>query len=315
MKPGVYPFLTMEEYLKLPAFSAGLTNEILDRCPLAAWFASWMNPNRVIETNDASDAGSIAHAILLEGSEACCTVIDPKDHPAEKTGNIPDGWTNKSIRAARDAAREAGKIPVLAGDVITIRNMAASARAFIDTLRDSEPAIWRMFEPDGGESEVTMLWREGETLCRMRPDRIALDRGVICDAKFTKRSAEPDAWGRTLFATMGYYVSAAFYRRGIQALFGVACDYVFLNVEQEPPHLCSLVGVDPTAFALGDEKVAAGLREWQRCVSSGRWPAYPNRVCYPELPPWLATRWEEQQTSGRIGIPYDIAKAFERTDA
>ena len=46
------------------------------------------------------DAGTIAHEILLEGSQNCVTVIDPADHPAEKTGTTPSGWTNKSLGAS-----------------------------------------------------------------------------------------------------------------------------------------------------------------------------------------------------------------------
>src|ERR1700693_4471465 len=96
---------TMQEYLDLPAVSASLVCDILDKCPRAAWWNSYLNPDRVRETSALMDAGTVAHAILLEGSEACCTVIDPNNHPAEKTGAIPEGWTNKSIRAARDIVR------------------------------------------------------------------------------------------------------------------------------------------------------------------------------------------------------------------
>lgn len=300
MTPGTYPRLPMAEYLKLPAFSSSLVLNMLERCPRAAWFESWLNPNRVIENNQASDAGSIAHEILLEGSEACCCVIDPFDHPSKTTGAYPEGWTNGSIKAARDAARTAGKIPVLKSDMALIRDMAGAARAFIETLRATEPAIWAAFQPDGGDSEVTMLWDDGGTLCRMRPDRVSKDRRIVIDAKFTKRSAEPDSWGRTLFASMGYYVTAAFYRRGIRALFGVDCDYVFLNVEQDPPHLCSLVGVDPATLALGGEKVSVALRRWQECVAANNWSGYPTRICYPDLPAWIGAQWEERQINEGI---------------
>ena len=64
----------------------------------------------VRETSAEMDAGTVAHAILLEGNSDVVTIIDPTNHPAEKTGNIPDGWTNKSIRAARDSARASGKL-------------------------------------------------------------------------------------------------------------------------------------------------------------------------------------------------------------
>lgn len=315
MKPGVYPGLPMQAYLDLPAVSSSIIRDLIERCPRAAWHASWLNPHRERESTDAQDAGTIAHGILLEGSTAGVEVIDPADHPAEKTGAIPDGWTNKSIRTARDNARAAGKIPVLKDDMIRIRAMVDSARAFIDSLRDTEPAVWAAFQPDGGESETTIVWQDGRTLCRIRPDRLSADRRLMIDAKFTATSAEPSSWGRTQMTRMGYYQSAAFYRRGVAAAFDVEeAAYHFLVVETEPPHLCSLVGVDPEAFALGAEKVAAGLSLWQQCVREDHWPAYPNRAVYPELPAYESARWQERQGCDEHGIPFDLDKLFPRKE-
>lgn len=297
MNPGIYPDLPMADYLALPALSAGVVRTMVDRCALAAWFESPLNPDRVIDSSAATDTGSIAHAILLEGSRACVAVIDPANHPAEKTGAIPDGWTNKSIRAARDEARAAGKIPVLADAMDAIDAMVTAAQAYIATLRDSEPAVWQAFQPNGGRSEVTMAWQEGDTLCKLRADRIATDHGLIVDYKTSGVSVEPDRWCRTQLAGLGYYLSAAWYRRGVRALTGVDPAYVFLCQEVEPPYLCSLVGLDPSGLALGDEKCGAGLRQWQECVRTGTWPTYPNRVCYPELPVWERARWDEQALS------------------
>lgn len=315
MKPGVYQGVSMPEYLAIEAASASLLRIIIDECPYAAWFASHLNPNRVRDSSAEKDCGTIAHEILLEGSEDCCVVIDPFDHPAKTTGAIPDGWTNGSIRAARDLARAAGKIPVLPKDMALISGMVNSARTFIESLRTDEPAIWSAFQPDGGDSELTCLWDDDGTLCRMRPDRISKDRRVIIDPKFTKRAAEPESFARTQFSPMGYRISAAFYRRGAEWLFGTLPDYVFLVVEQDPPHLCSLVGVDPQGFEFGGEQVSFGLREWAHCVASGRWPAYPTRVCYPVLNAWELARWQERQGLGPDGIPYDISKLFERNAA
>jgi hypothetical protein len=293
----------MADYLRLPAVSASLVRAMTDRCPRAAWAASWLNPAPLPDdATAASDAGSIAHAIVLEGSEACCQAIDPADYPAEKTGAIPDGWTNKAIRAARDAARAAGKIPVLVRDMATIRAMALSARSFIDGLRTTEPAVWAAFEPAGGESELTITWDDAGVPCRIRPDRISVDRTVIIDAKFTKTSAHPDVWARSQLAGMGYATSAAFYRRGVRAAFGVECDYVFLVVEQEPPYLCSLVGLDPAWKAYGDAVVRQGLAAWRKCLARDEWPSYPSRAAYPEMPGWMAAQIEEREVAS-TGTP------------
>ncbi|OGT54227.1 MAG: hypothetical protein A3E01_00120 [Gammaproteobacteria bacterium RIFCSPHIGHO2_12_FULL_63_22] len=300
----------MSEYLGLEAASASIIKRILGECPRAAWSESWLNPRRSVNNNGASDRGTICHAILLEGSEDCLVAIDPRDHPAEKTGNVPDGWTNKSIRAARDEARAAGKIPILLDDHASIMNMVSATWEFLQTVKDTEPAIWAMFQPDGGSSEETVVWQDGQTLCKMRTDRWSADRGVICDYKTTERSVEPSSWGRSQLIGMGYYLSAAWYRRGAMAATGVQPDYVFLAQEVNPPYLCSLVGVEPAMLEAGAHMIEQGLMQWERCVESGQWPAYPNRVCYPETPAYMLAQWEaaEIREIEEHGMPADRAK-------
>jgi hypothetical protein len=307
MKPGIYPGLAMAEYLAAEAVSATLLKAVIEECPRAAWWRSWMNPHAPARTSDAAQgAGTIAHACLLEGSTDCVQVIDPNDHPAEKTGNIPEGWTNKSIRTARDQALNAGKVPVFPSTMAVIEAMVAAAREFIESLRESEPAIWAAFQPSGGESEVTLVWEDNGTLCRIRPDRISTDRRIIVDYKTGGTSAEPDTWGRAQMVRMGYYTSAAFYRRGAQAAFGVTPDYVFLVQEQEAPYLCSLVGIDPAGCALGERRIARALRTWKACANANSWPGYPTRVCYVEIPPWEHSRDEAIEVAR--GNPYDYGK-------
>lgn len=300
-KPGVYPALAMSDYLSSPAVSASLVQDCLYRCPRAAWFNSWLNPLFVPDASSAAqNTGSIAHSILLEGNSDCVRAIDPLDYPAEKTGNIPGGWTNTAIRDARDDALRDGKIPVLVGQMSEIEAMVAEARRYIDSLQKAEPAIWALFQPSGGQSELTLAWDDAGTLCRIRPDRIAADHRLICDYKTGGTTAEPDTWGRTQMIRMGYYVSASFYRRGCKAIFGREPDYVYLVQEQEAPYLCSLVGVPPIGYEMGSIQIERGLNIWKDCVSRDRWPAYPARVCYPQFPAYEMLRVEEKETHGPI---------------
>ena len=290
--PGVYPGRPMAEYLGAPALSASLLQTAIDECPRAAWFSSWLNPKAPARASSAvQNTGTIAHGILLEGSTDMVEVIDPNLYPTKSTGNIPDGWTNVDIRKARDAAIAAGRTPVLAPQMVIIRAMVEEAWRFIESLRATEPMIYELFQPGAGDTELTVLWDEG-VLCRIRPDKINAARTLMGDYKTTLRSAEPGTWGRTQMVGMGYYTSAAFYRRGIEATFGTRPEYVYLVQEQEPPFLCSLVGLDPGAWELGGRKVARGLELWKECERRAYWPGYPTRVCYPEIPPWEAARWE-----------------------
>lgn len=301
MTPGEYPGLPMHEYLALPAIGSGVIKAINDRCPMAAWHESYLNPHRTPDPSKESDAGELAHALVLEGSDARVCVVDPQDYPAATTGNIPDGWTNKAIKAVRDEARCAGKVPVLLPQWSRIKAMADSARAFIDSLRTTEPAIWRAFQPGGGDAELTALWDEAGTLCRLRTDRVSTARDLVVDLKFTGVSAEPESFGRNGLLRMQYAISAGFYRRGLRALHGTDVSYLFIVIEQDPPYLCSLVGLDPTWTAYADARVARGLRDWQACSANQKWPGYPARAVYPELPPWEIQRFEEQEIESPWG--------------
>jgi hypothetical protein len=314
LEPGIYPGLPMAEYLAQPCASSSLIQTVIAECPRAAWHRSWLNPKPPAWSSGAAqDAGTIAHSILLEGgSTAMVEVIDPTLYPTRTTGHIPDGWTNKEIRAARDYAIAAGKIPVFPGTMRTIGAMVEAALAFLDSLKQSPDelarAVHAAFQPGGGESELTMVWDDASGVrCRIRPDRASTDRRLLVDYKTGGTTAEPDTWGRTQMVKMGYYVGGAFYRRGVKALCSVTPDYVFFVQEQEAPFLCSLVGIDRIGLDVGARKVARGLATWAACAKSGVWPAYPTSVCYPELPTWELARWENIETNG---TPYYIEKMW-----
>ncbi len=278
-KGTIHSGLAMSQYLELPAVSSGLIKTTLDKCPLAAWQTSWLNPAREDDSTDASDLGTIVHSLLLEGDDEGIELIHPTDYLSDK-GNIPKGWTNNAIRAARDSARSLGKIPVLPEDMLQASAVVGSALAFIESLKSTEPAIWEAFQPGGGEAESVITWVDeiGDTLCKCRPDLLSKDRSVIVDLKTTGTSANPATWARTQMTGQNAYVSSAFYRRGVNALCGVEPAYVFLVVETVPPYLCSLIGTDPHGFELGDEKVLAGIDLWSLCHKRQSWPANPFEV-------------------------------------
>jgi hypothetical protein len=313
VKPGIYPGLAMPEYLAMPAVSSHLLKTLLERCPRAAWFDSWLNPKRPAdESKEIQNVGTIAHSVLLEGSTECVAVIDPRDHPNETGGGHAKGWTNKSIKAARDAAIAAGKVPIFPETMREIEAMVAAAREYIDAIHPKQPAIWAMFQPGGGESETTFVWEDDGVLCRIRPDRISTDRRVTANYKTVSTCAQPDTWARMALFKMGYHLSASFYRRGIRATCGGTPEDVFLVQEQEAPYLCSLVGLDPMANEYADSRIAAALDRWRACAKSGQWDGYPADVCYPEIPAWELGR---QITEDELpGTAYDPAKLWQKSE-
>jgi hypothetical protein len=102
--------------------------------------------------------------------------------------------------------------------------------------------------------------------------------------KSTLASAEPMAWGRRQMIGAGLYMKAAWYRRGMRAAFQMEVETVYLVQEQAAPFLCSLVGLDPAAKALGEQRMLSASREWAACAHAGSWRGYPARAVYPETP-------------------------------
>lgn len=292
--------MNMSEYLALPAFSQGVAEKMLSDCPAAAWWASFLNPNREDDPSDASDKGSIAHAIVLEGSTALCREFDPADYPNAKGGGVATGWSNKAIREARDAARAEGLIPVLKEDFAEIQYMAGQTRTFIAKLDALEPLVARIFRDGEGVSEAVYQWDDDGVPCKIRVDRMAHDYSIIVDLKYSAMSIEPERWGRTTLLNMGYDFAAAFYRRGIKRLTGITPTYLWLNTSTERPYLSTLCGQDAAGIALADAKVELAMKRLRRCYTRKEWPQYPARVAYVETPAWAHAQFEEVQLASGV---------------
>lgn len=300
MKPGIYPGVGMADYLAIKAVNASLLTALIFQCAEKAWFDSPWNPNPPPpDDTDASDAGQIGHALFLEGTDELVEVIDPAMYPTKSSGNIPTGYQNKEIKAARDNARANGRIPILKDKYAVVEQMVASARRKIDRVKARQPAVWQAFQTNGGESETTVVFEVDGVLCKMRPDRMNAQRTAMFDAKFSGVSAEPSSWGRTQLLRMGYYIGAAFYRLGLGGHDNIS--YTYLIVENEAPYLASLVGVTPQLFDIGAQQVQWALTRWKRCVATNTFPGYADDIEYPDTPPWLEADWIAKQAEQPFG--------------
>ena len=273
LKPGIHR-ISMAEYLDIKALSSGLCNTILQCSPYHAKHEQDGRPN---DPSSESDIGTAIHDALLEGIDRIA-VIDADD------------WRTKAAKEAREQARAAGQIPMLARRVAQIEAAVESAKAFI-----ASSELAGVF--DDGAPEQTIIWREGDVLCKARPDWLGADLSVILHVKTTAGSAQPDSWIRNQLIGCGYDVAAAFYERAVYSLPGEGKDAptsVFLVIEQEPPHGCSLVGLAPALVDLASRKAERAIRTWQKCHKSGRFPCYPTRIAYAEPRPWDIAQEEER---------------------
>lgn len=272
----------------VPSLSASIAKVLIDRTPRHAWIQHpRLNPDYEHEDAEKFDIGHAAHAALLQGLNRVHT-IDAKD------------WRKDETKAERDAARAAGRIPILKARAEDLLNMVQVATAAIAACEDLSGLTLA-----DGKAEQTVIWREGPTWCRSKLDWLANDRSLILDYKTTSGSAHPSDWTRSGLEGLGGDVQAAFYTRGIKTCAPDADPkFVFLVQEIDAPYACSFVGVPPAWLDLGMRKVDDALALWSMCMESNNWPAYPSRICWADLPAWAEARYMERIPAG-VGMEID----------
>ena len=275
-RPGIYD-LTMAEYLAdpvgpAPSLSASIAHLLISRSPAHAKRQHpRLTPDYIAEESDAFDLGTAAHAYVLEGGFNL-EIIDALD------------WRTQAARAARDAARAAGKTPVLAHRFVLVQAMAEAAREQL--ARHAA----RPIPLTNGQAERTLVWQEEGVWCRARLDWLHADHRVLDDYK-TCQNANPEAFTRSLFA-FGYSVQAAFYLRGMAAVFGEAeRAFRFIAQETSPPYALAVMALAPDAMVLAEKQVQMALKLWRECLSSGEWPSYEPRIAYADVPAWIEAAW------------------------
>jgi len=282
---GLHFDVSAEDYhadpCMVPSLSSSVARILLDGSPRHAWTAHpRLNP--VQDNDDGSarlDLGSVAHKLVLgKGSDIAVLTFD--------------SFRTKEAQGLRDAARAAGRIPILKADYDRACDMAD---ALTDQMRHIEGFETAFTE---GDSEAVAIWEDGHgTFCRCMMDRLDLKRARLFDYKTVAGSAHPQAVGRRLF-DMGYEVQAAFYERGLYELQAVPdgrLQFFFVAQEIDPPYLATVVQLDEAAMMIGRKKVAAAIELWRRCVESNNWPGYPTQVARIEMPPWVENRWLERE--------------------
>ncbi|OLT22878.1 hypothetical protein BJF79_46200 [Actinomadura sp. CNU-125] len=278
-KPGVYDDIPADLYHSDPVPGGSLSSSEARRllppsCP--ALFRHYKDNPSARETTKALDFGSAAHSIVLEGDESAIVEIDAEN------------YKTKAAQAQRDAARLAGRVPLLPHELATVRAMAKAIKA--------NPIAAKLLE--AGQAERSLFWADPETGIRRRArldwsrDPIGGRRVIVPDYK-TAVSAEPRKFSRAAH-DHGYHCQADWYLDAVQALDLAGPDAAFLFIVQEKtaPYVVTVCELDADAMALGRALNRAALDIYRRCVETGRWPGYSDDIVHISLPPWAANDLE-----------------------
>lgn len=278
MKPGIHT-LSTDTYHADPCDTPSLSASIAHLLVTAsAAHARANHPKLTVdhkrETEEKFDVGTCVHSLLLEGVDLVEIVH-------------ADSWRTKWAQEAKADARAHGRIPLLPNQGEAVLAMVDAVRKQIAEL-DVDP-----LPLTGGRPEQTLVWQEDDVACRARVDWLHSGYAYVDDVKTTSRLANPEGFSKSLFS-LGYDLKAAFYLRGLKALTGVDAEFRWLVIETSPPYALSVVSPGPDVLELGEAKVEWALNAWRECLTTDRWPSYPTRVCYADVPGYEEARWLER---------------------
>lgn len=276
--PGIHFDISEAHYhgdllMATPTLSRGEAVKLLDESALHLWCSHpRLGAKTFTQPTKKMDFGQAAHAMVL-GSGQEIDVVDA------------DNWTTKAAKEARDAIREAGRIPLLKAD--KERADVVKAAFF---MRLKEFGLLELFE--AGRSEVTLLSNEGEGIhLRARCDKLTIQeeqgKAIIFDPKFCE-SANPSALGRQV-VNMGYVVQESWYRQVLQGCrpdLGGRIRFIYLFMEDQYPFVMTPVELNGEFKAVGVSKMMRGIAQWKKCLAEDRWPGYTSKIVELEAPKW-----------------------------
>lgn len=269
------------EYHALRALSASGAWTMIQECPAQFWHDSPWNPNFVPKNKRDFDVGTAAHLAVLE-----------PDRMADRVVLIDaENYKKAAAQAARDAAWNAGLVPLLPKDHELVDGIASALRA----------DQWASDLLDGCESEISFTWIADGVPCKARVDLISRDGAVFGDLK-TSTSANPRTFQRNAF-NMGHFLRDPWYRDGWERATGQRILYYwFVVISREPPHLVTVCRLDERAIEWGRMMIRKARRLFCECQDAGCWPGYCREPMTLSLPAWSEFQLADREQAGEFSV-------------
>lgn len=255
--------------------SAALNKSRLHRFSISPQWFKWCEEHPEEDT-EALVVGGAFHKLVLE----------------------PDGFENEYVVAQpidrRTTAGKAAWAELLeSGKQI----LTAEQFALISAMRDAVKANPHTNFLTTGEVEQSYYFTDELTgiECKVRPDcfKRVRDRGCIVDLKSVRSAATEDFIRDAI--KYGYDLQAAIYKTGVEKEYGIPCDFVFVAVEKEPPHMINILQADELFLRRGEDLFREYLGLYKRCTETGNWFGYTGEfgmINNLGLPAWLAKEVE-----------------------
>lgn len=262
--------LTNGEYHASPGLSASGAKLLLPpSCP-----AIYKYQREHPVHKDIYDFGSAAHKMVL-GSDDVIVEVEADD------------WRSKAAREARDEAREAGNIPMLAKHYTVVQAMAAA-------VREHPIASWLLDQP--GTPEQSAAWTDERTGTPLRaqfdylPDK-ADTHAYLVDYKTTV-GADLDHFSKDV-RNLRYHLQAAWYLEAATQLGYIDTRWLWIAQEKTPPYLVAVYDIDPWDLAIGTHLMRQSIDVYAECVKTDTWPGYPPEVQTVEFPRFYTDQFQD----------------------
>lgn len=272
---GLYPGVSLEEYLAWPYCSQSLLKTIRDRSPAHAREERDNPP----APTDAQRLGDAIHRAVLQPDlfykEFVCAPEGDR-----RTKAVREAW--------EELAQENPEATILHPDEF-------HACRFIRDAVHSHPTASKLLK--GAEFELSAVWEDnvpGYTpfLSKGRFDIVNRRLRLLADLKTTK-DASPRSFRRDIYRYF-YYGQAGHYLSGARAL-GIDVDaFLIIAVEKKPPYGMAVYSLKGEALKAAIDELTQLKSFYAECLARDAWPAYPTDIQEIDLATWAYYEIEER---------------------
>jgi len=265
MQDGIH-HLSDQEYFALDLPSSTTTKRLLTGTNA---HAGWERDHPEDDDSDALAIGALVHALVLAPS-----TVDTAFIRTERLDlRTKEGKAKKAALLARSSH---------SGARIINDDQWAEAEAMAAAIV-AAPS-WQRMQPLIAHREITIIGDINGTKCKAKFDAASADLSLVVDIK-TTLSANPRDFSKQI-ASFNYHHQAAFYRRLARSVGGSnRFDFVFVAVEKQPPHLCTVYRLCDNAIDLADRRIDEVVARWNQ-VQNGDRRGYPEIIQDVDVPSW-----------------------------
>ena len=279
---GICPDLAPDPYHADPALGSTDVKQLATKTP--AHFHEYQSRPRMFSAQQHARMalGSLIHCMILEpGEEFERFAIQPASIKVRR-GKAWDEWhatigDREVVSQNQWDSAEKATAAVLSHPIAP-RILSGRRECSAFWTDENGARVKARFDalPDAGE--VNLLNEEGERV------PFPLSR-CMADLK-SSGSAHPSDWGRFVLERMGYHIQAGHYRRILQALGEDRERWLFVVVEQSPPHAVAVYELSLNSIGAGEALAAKACRQYAASTDLDDWTGYPTEIGLVSVSDW-----------------------------